>query len=114
MQVTRSKRNETLQVLADRTTVASRAGSVLLVELADRLGLTAGLSGAMAGSRERRSAHDPGHVVRDLAVMLADGGDCLSDLGAPRDPGPTTSRPGGLAGRTRRTTIPSRSAPTRA
>ena len=30
----------------------------------------------------RRSGHDMGRVVRDLAVMLADGGDCLSDLGA--------------------------------
>jgi hypothetical protein len=35
--------------------------------------------------RERRSRHDPGRVVRDLAVMLADGGDCLSDLRAVRD-----------------------------
>jgi hypothetical protein len=24
-------------------------------------------------------------VIRDLAVMLADGGDCLTDLGAVRD-----------------------------
>jgi hypothetical protein len=29
--------------------------------------------------------HEPGRVVRDLAVMLADGGDCLTDLGALRD-----------------------------
>jgi Transposase DDE domain group 1 len=28
---------------------------------------------------------DPGRVVRDLAVMLADGGDCLADLRAVRD-----------------------------
>jgi hypothetical protein len=35
--------------------------------------------------RERRSGHDPGRVVRDLAVMLADGGECLSDLGGLRD-----------------------------
>ena len=35
--------------------------------------------------RERRGGHDPGRVVRDLAVMLADGGDCLADLGAVRD-----------------------------
>jgi hypothetical protein len=27
----------------------------------------------------------PGRVVRDLAVMLADGGDCLADVGAVRD-----------------------------
>jgi hypothetical protein len=35
--------------------------------------------------KERRSGHDPGRVVRDLAVMLADGGECLSDLGGLRD-----------------------------
>jgi hypothetical protein len=29
--------------------------------------------------------HDSGEVVRDLCVMLADGGDCLADLGALRD-----------------------------
>jgi hypothetical protein len=29
--------------------------------------------------------HDPGQVIRDLAVMLADGGECVSDLGAVRD-----------------------------
>jgi hypothetical protein len=31
-------------------------------------------------TRERRSAHDPGRVFCDLAVMLADGGRCVSDL----------------------------------
>ena len=76
---------KTLQVLADDTSVASHVGSVLLGELADRLGLTEGLGTALAPTRQRPSAHDPGRVVRDLAVMLADGGDCLSDLGALRD-----------------------------
>jgi hypothetical protein len=38
--------------------------------------------------RERRGKHDPGRVVRDLAVMLADGGDCLADLRAVRDQQP--------------------------
>jgi len=83
--VTRAGRKRTLQVRADDPAMASRAGSVLLVELADRLGLTDGLGAAMAPTRQRRSAHDPGRVLRDLAVMLADGGDCLSDLGALRD-----------------------------
>ena len=46
------------------------------------------LSRALAGVRERRGRHDPGRVVRDLAVMLADGGDCLSDLRAVRDQEP--------------------------
>ena len=42
----------------------------------------------MAGLRERRGKHDLGRVIRDLAVMLADGGDCLSDLRAVRDQQP--------------------------
>ena len=59
-------------------------GVALLVELADRVGLTGALSGALAGTRERRSAHDPGRVLRDVAVMLADGGDCVTDIDAYR------------------------------
>jgi Transposase DDE domain group 1 len=35
--------------------------------------------------RERRSRHDPGRVLIDLAVMLADGGEAISDLGVLRD-----------------------------
>jgi hypothetical protein len=60
----------------------SHAGVGLLVELADRVGLTDALSGA--GSRERRSAQDPGRVLCDVAVMLADGGDCVTDMDAYR------------------------------
>jgi hypothetical protein len=85
VKVTRRTCKNKVQVVADATGVVSHAGGVLLVELADRLGLTKGLSAAMAPTRERPSAHDPGRVLRDLAVMLADGGDCLADLGALRD-----------------------------
>ncbi len=74
-----------LVVSADGSGQVGHAGSALLVGTADRLGLTRLLSGAMASTRQRRSAHDPGVVLRDLAVMLADGGDCLADLGALRD-----------------------------
>src|SRR5215208_5098140 len=59
--------------------------SALLAEIADRLGLTRALSPALAALRQRRSAHDPGRVVRDLAVMLADGGDALCDMRILRD-----------------------------
>jgi hypothetical protein len=38
--------------------------------------------------RERRGRHDPGRVIRDLAVMLADGGDCPSDLRVVHDQQP--------------------------
>src|ERR1035437_9144851 len=76
---------EKLTVTADGTGLVGHAGSALVAGVADRVGLTRALSAAMAPSRERRSAHDPGVVLRDLAVMLADGGDCLADLGASRD-----------------------------
>jgi len=66
----------------------SHAGAALLAEVADRVGLTRELGRAVAGLRERRGRHDPGRVIRDLAVMLADGGDCLSDLRAVRDQQP--------------------------
>ena len=76
---------DTLIVTADGSGQVGHAGSALLVGAADRLGLTRALSAAMAATRQRASAHDPGVVLRDLVVMLADGGDCLADLGALRD-----------------------------
>ena len=80
MKVMRDATFGTVDVLADGTGLSSRAGTVLLALTAQRLGLTDGLSGALAGTRERRSAHDPGRVLCDLAVMAADGGSCVSDL----------------------------------
>ena len=74
----------TVEVRADGEGLVSHAGAFLLVELSDRLGLTAALADAMAGTRERRSAHDPGVVLRDLAVAIADGGERVSDLGVLR------------------------------
>lgn len=72
----------TVEVTADGEGLVSHAGVALLVELADRSGLTGALSEALAGTRERRSAHDPGRVIRDVAVTLADGGDCVTDTAA--------------------------------
>ena len=70
-------------VVADDRLV-SHAGVALLAELADRLGLTRALDRFVvirAGhGRMRRRRHAPAKVLRDLIVMLADGGDCLSDL----------------------------------
>jgi hypothetical protein len=76
---------EKVVVTADGDGVVGHAGSALLVGLADKVGLTAALSEAMAPTRQRVSAHDPGVVLRDLAVMLADGATSLSGLGALRD-----------------------------
>lgn len=75
---------QTVEVRADGEGLVSHAGAYLLVELADRLGLTAALAEAMAPTRERRSAHDPGGVLRDLAVAIADGGEHVTDLGVLR------------------------------
>ena len=88
MKVQRDGRNFTVDVAADGEGLVSHAGAALLGEVADRVGLTREFSGALAGVRERRGRHDPGRVIRDLAVMLADGGDCLSDLRAVRDQEP--------------------------
>ena len=81
----RNGRFEKVEVTADGVGTVSHAGSGLLVAVADKVGLTGALSEALAPARERPSVHDPGVVARDLAVMLCDGGDCLSDLGALRD-----------------------------
>lgn len=74
-----------MEICADGDGLTARVGTAAVAELADRLGLTAGLSGALAGRTKRRSQIDGGRVLRDVIVMLADGGDCLSDLGVFRD-----------------------------
>ena len=78
--VKRSSTRPRVRVTADGAGLAGHAGSRLLADLADVVGLTEALSVAMAPTRQRRSKHDPGRVLVDLAVMLADGGDSLSDL----------------------------------
>jgi hypothetical protein len=82
LRVQRNSRGSAVEVRADADGIISHAGVGLLVELADRLGLTGAL-GWRAG-RGRRRRHPDAWVLRDLAVMLADGGDCLSDLGVLR------------------------------
>jgi hypothetical protein len=74
--------HKTVDVAADGTGLSSRAGTAPLPLVAARLGLIDGLCAVLADTRERRSAHDPGRVFCDLAVMAADGGRCVSDLAA--------------------------------
>jgi hypothetical protein len=81
----RDGRRVTVEVTADGAGLVSHAGTALLAGVADKLALTRALSLRLAGLKQRRRGHDPGRVIRDLAVMLADGGECLSDLGAVRD-----------------------------
>jgi hypothetical protein len=81
-------------VTGDGEGLVSRGGLVWLGEVADRSGLTAGLSGVLAEAPRRR--HDPGVGLAQLVVALADGAECLSDLealrGQPQLFGPVPSR----------------------
>src|ERR1019366_7985885 len=62
----RDGRPVTVEVTADGAGLVSHAGSALIAQIADKVGLTRALS------------------LR-LAVMLAAGGECVSDLGAVRE-----------------------------
>jgi hypothetical protein len=85
LKVMRDGRRVTVEVASDGAGLVSHAGSALLAQAADKLGLTRALSLRLAGLKQRRRGHDPGRVIRDLAVMLADGGECVSDLGTVRE-----------------------------
>lgn len=84
-------------VSADRRGVVGHAGAQLRADVAEVTGLTAACGNTLAGLRQRRGVHDPGRVVVDLAVMLADGGEAISDLAVLRDQadlfGPVASGP---------------------
>ena len=64
--------------------VVGHAGARLLADIAEATGLTSGFGDALAGLRQRRPVHEPGRVAVDVAVMLADGGEAISDLGVLR------------------------------
>jgi len=85
LKVTRAGRQITVNVTADGDGLVSPAGSALLAQVADKTGVTRALSAAVGEPGFRAGSHDRGRVVRDLAVMLADGGDCLADLRAVGD-----------------------------
>ena len=85
MRVMRDGRPVTVDVTSDGAGLVSHAGTALLAQVAEELGLTRALLLCLAGLKQRRRGHDPCRVIRDLAVMLADGGECVSDLGGQRD-----------------------------
>ncbi len=60
--------------------VVSHAGSRLLANVTDRITLTAQLAEELAGLRKPRAGHDPGRVLVDMAVAVADGATTISDL----------------------------------
>jgi hypothetical protein len=72
-------------VTTDGTGIVSHAGTALLRELAERTGLRAEYAGVAEGLRRRGGGHDPGQVLVDLAVMLADGGEAIGDIAALTD-----------------------------
>ena len=74
-----------LSVTADGRGIAAHAGTRLLAEMAEFTGLSGALSEALARTVRRARRHDPGRVLLDIALTLADGGDCLSDLSVLRD-----------------------------
>jgi hypothetical protein len=88
LKVQREGRSFTVEVTADGEGLVSHAGTALLGQVADKTGLTRALSRELSAMRERQGGHDPGRVVRDLCLMLADGGEALADLGAIREQAP--------------------------
>ncbi|GAA2042775.1 IS1380-like element ISMsm3 family transposase [Catenulispora yoronensis] len=76
-----------LSVGTDGRGVVAHAGARLLADLAEATGLEQAFSAALAPSRQRSGAHDPGRVAVDVAVMLADGGEAIADLAVLRDQG---------------------------
>lgn len=90
-----------LKIAGGGSPVVSQAGAGLLLAAVDKTGLSRQLSEKLSPWRRSGAVHDPGKVVSDLAVMLALGGDCVSDLAVLRaEPGvfgavasdPTVSR----------------------
>ena len=67
-----------LEVTSGGEGVVSHAGLALLRQLADKTGLTGGLSRALASPR--LLIHDRGRVTADLACAIADGGEVISDF----------------------------------
>lgn len=83
--VKRNRRRSRLKITGDGSGIVNHVGARLLADLADQLGLTSGLSVAMAPTKRRRRGHDRGGVLVDVAVMLGDGGDTISDVAVLRD-----------------------------
>ena len=74
--------------------VAQHAGNAITRMLADATGLSEALSAAVS---RPEVIHDRGAVLRDMAVAIADGTDCISDARVLRDQprvfGPVASIP---------------------
>ena len=81
----KNSRSSRVKVSADGAGLVSRAGVALLRELTVETGLGAGWTTAMMDTYQGLPVHQPGRVLADLAVMIADGGDALAHLATLRD-----------------------------
>ena len=70
-----------VKVSADGHGVVSHAGMGLLRELADRTGLSAQVTAALADTYRGPWTYAPGEVFADLAAAVADGADCIDGVG---------------------------------
>ncbi len=79
MRVQDNSRVVPFEVTANGRGLTGRAGLSLVAETAKAIGATRALSKAVGRSRSW-SLHDPGKVLRDVALTLADGGDALRHM----------------------------------
>jgi len=70
-----------VKVSADGHGVVSHAGMAMVRELADRSGLSAQVTAALADTYRGPWVYAPGEVFADLAVAVADGADCIDAVG---------------------------------
>jgi Transposase DDE domain group 1 len=73
-------RSPKIMVSGDGTGIVSQAGGLLLTEALRVVGLDRGLEEALERWRPARAVHSPGKIITDLAVAVAQGGDCLADV----------------------------------
>lgn len=82
MKVKSNGRPRSFKVSADGEGLVSHAGSALVAEVADRVGMTKGLSEAIDARTQRKARHNRGKALLDIAVAIVDGADCLKDVDA--------------------------------
>lgn len=85
MAVNASRAVEQVRVVDGGREVASQVGTHLLGGVAQVLGVPFALSEAMSSAVKRRSRHDRGRVATQVAMMLAAGGRCVSDMAVLRE-----------------------------
>jgi hypothetical protein len=76
---------ERVRVTTGDRQIASHVGLHLLGEIAERTGLAFEYSAAVPFAGQRAPVHDRGRLLSQVAVMLAGGGICVSDMAALRD-----------------------------